>query len=255
MIRIRNLLAVFHLYSIKVNHKKRCTVMTKEKPLKTAKTWYVAATHWLTAGFVMPLIVGFVLNMLMGVVDFEPTRGVMEISIEAFVAVLGFGLGSVYAARYIHKKYVIDRPKTIANLAAIYSLVVNAVLVTVAVILSYRSAQQAHELFDNADLLVSPTDVAIYTAINLGVSAIVGVLTLLIVSRVVIKSNSDGDSSAAAPSGTNPSVATANQQSGSVVQPGQQSVPEPTAGSSNPANNTSTTSPSRNTDTNPPDNQ
>lgn len=243
--------------------------MTKEKPLKTARTWYVAATHWLTAGFVMPFIVALVLNILMGAIDFEPTRGIMEVSIEALIAVLGFGLGSVYAARYIHKKYVIDRPKTIANLAAIYSLVVNAIFVAGSVMLSYRSAQKAQEFFDNADFVASPSEAAIYTVINLGIAAIVGVLTLLIVSRMVIKSNNSGDDlpdAAGTSSSTDSSATSADQQSGnvvqpgqqsgSVIQPGQQSAQESTAEDSNPANDTSTTPSSpQNTNTNPLDNQ
>lgn len=235
----------------------RCN-MTKEKPLKPARTWYVAATHWLTAGFVMPFIAALVLNMLMGAVDFEPTRGVMEVSIEALIAVLGFGLGSVYAARYIHKKYVIDKPKTIANLAAIYSLVVNAVFVAGSVILSYRSAQKAQEFFDGADFAASPSEVAIYTAINLGIAAIVGVLTLLIVSRMVIKSNSGGDlpDAAGTSSSTDSSATSAGQQSGSMVQPGQQSAQGTAAEGSNPVNDISATPSSpQNTNTNPPDNQ
>lgn len=90
------------------------------KPKKEVSAWYAAATFYLTAGFVMPLIFGliygFIISPLVGV-------GTLDTILAIVFALLGIWVGIMYSARYIRKAYVIKDKNKIVNLATIYLVV------------------------------------------------------------------------------------------------------------------------------------
>lgn len=89
----------------------------KEK--KQSKDWYIAATHWLTAGFAVPFIVRFVLGIPATIVIGKDN--VMAFTIVLSVIwILGILLGIIYAANYVNKTYIVKNSEHIAKLATIY---------------------------------------------------------------------------------------------------------------------------------------
>ncbi len=93
----------------------------KEK--KQSKDWYIAATYYLTAGFVIPIIVGLVLGfpavMLIGLDNIVFLEGTMSA-----IWVLSIWLGVIYATKYVNKTYIIKNSKNIAKLATVYLSVI-----------------------------------------------------------------------------------------------------------------------------------
>jgi hypothetical protein len=89
--------------------------MTKER--KESATWYIAATHFLTAGFVVPLIanllVGFVLDRT---IPGSLTAGVISL----VVSVIAVWFGVAYSARYLEKAYIIPDPSKVIRFAIGY---------------------------------------------------------------------------------------------------------------------------------------
>jgi hypothetical protein len=87
------------------------------KPKKQSAYWNIAATHYLTAGFAMPFLVGLVINFT--VVPLIPSDLSKElligISIMVLVAfkIIAVWLGVWYSARYLAKNYVIPLVKSI----------------------------------------------------------------------------------------------------------------------------------------------
>ena len=88
---------------------------------KEAKDWYIAASHFLTAGFVVPFILGFVLRFLALAVIGEHNQLTWNIII-SIIWILSIGLGVIYSSRYVNKKYII-RSENIAKLATIYFVI------------------------------------------------------------------------------------------------------------------------------------
>lgn len=74
----------------------------KEK--KQAANWYIGATHFLTAGFVMPLLVNLIGGLLIYSIFKE---GVIAQISSLFLLVLAIWLGVKYSSNYITKNYVI----------------------------------------------------------------------------------------------------------------------------------------------------
>lgn len=92
----------------------------KEK--KEAKDWYIAATHWLTAGFVMPFLVNLVIGFaIFPLLNLE--SGILTLIISLVSAVLAIWLGVMYSANYLRKRYIVrDKNKVIVS-ATIYLFV------------------------------------------------------------------------------------------------------------------------------------
>jgi hypothetical protein len=93
---------------------------------KQSASWYIAATHWLTSGFVVPLILNILISLVLGLVFGGDLKN--KITLIAFVSIIFSPLiywsGVMYSARYINKKYIIKNSNEIANLATIYVLIV-----------------------------------------------------------------------------------------------------------------------------------
>lgn len=101
------------------------------KARKESKDWYIAATHWLTAGivtFAIAFICGFAINMamilLIGIKNLAPqTIYIFSAVVSSFLAIPSVWLGVKYAATYINKAYIIRNKAKITNLATLYLLV------------------------------------------------------------------------------------------------------------------------------------
>lgn len=93
---------------------------------KQSASWNIAATHWLTSGFVIPLILTFVVVLVLGLVFGENLKN--NANVIAFASILYspliYWLGVMYSARYVNKKYFIKDSNEIAKLATLYLLVV-----------------------------------------------------------------------------------------------------------------------------------
>ena len=94
---------------------------------KQSANWYIAATHYLTAGFVVPLLGGLVAGILLAALNVNnPTQLYV---IRALVAVVLIYLGVMYSARYVNKTYVITDARKIVNLSTIYIIVLSVIFI------------------------------------------------------------------------------------------------------------------------------
>ena len=89
--------------------------MSKDRTVST--TWYIAATHFLTAGFAVPFIatvlVGFVLDRT---IPGSLTAGLITL----VVSVIAVWFGVIYSARYFEKAYIIPNPTSVIKYAVGY---------------------------------------------------------------------------------------------------------------------------------------
>ncbi len=89
----------------------------KEK--KQSKDWYLAAIHWLIAGFAMPflliLILGIPATLIIGIDNIVLLKVIMSA-----IWILSLWLGVIYSAKYLAKTYIIKNSDNIVKIAAIY---------------------------------------------------------------------------------------------------------------------------------------
>ncbi|MFH1423882.1 MAG: hypothetical protein ABIG29_02955 [Candidatus Nealsonbacteria bacterium] len=94
----------------------------KEK--KKSSNWYIAATHYLTAGFVIPLIIGLIASfILLPLIKFGSPLLIMVFLLA--IRILSIWLGTIYSANYLKKTYIIGDKAKIINLATMYLVVLN----------------------------------------------------------------------------------------------------------------------------------
>jgi len=94
----------------------------KEK--KKSANWYIAATHYLTAGFAIPFLIGLAASfILLPLIELGST---LLITIFLLVVrLLAIWFGVMYAANYLKKTYIIEDKNKIVNLATMYFVVLN----------------------------------------------------------------------------------------------------------------------------------
>ncbi|MDP2930174.1 MAG: hypothetical protein Q8N56_01005 [bacterium] len=100
---------------------------------KQRSNWYIAATHYLTAGFAVPFLLGLLTSFLILNIPL-PTRllfttGIGGILFGFILLILAIWLGTMYSARYLKKTYVItsESKQRIVNLATIYFVVLRSI--------------------------------------------------------------------------------------------------------------------------------
>lgn len=95
---------------------------------KQSSNWYIAATHYLTAGFVAPLLLGFLASFLTSMIPLF-AAGIGKVLFEFIFLVLAIWLGIIYSARYLKKTYVItsESKQRVVNLATIYFVVLRLI--------------------------------------------------------------------------------------------------------------------------------
>lgn len=100
------------------------------KERKKSADWYVATTHYLTAGFAIPLIValigGFIFVLLFGSVTENDTfNGLFGL----FITAIGSYLGVMYSAKYLDRTYIIEHKEKIIKISTIIKFVVPGVFI------------------------------------------------------------------------------------------------------------------------------
>ncbi len=96
-------------------------IYMKEK--KNKSDLYIAITHWLTSGFVVPLILVFLTVIALGMFLPEKDPVVYEI-IMIFLSPIIYWLGTMYGANYINKTYIIKNKDKIAKISALTLLII-----------------------------------------------------------------------------------------------------------------------------------
>ncbi len=96
---------------------------------KRAKDWYIAATHYLTAGFVIPVLGTFIFMLLyvkvFGYLGISPDNYKVlyaVANIPVFSVLVYFGV--IYSSKFIRKCYIIPDAHKIIRLSSIYYLIV-----------------------------------------------------------------------------------------------------------------------------------
>jgi hypothetical protein len=93
------------------------------KELKKSANWNIAATHYLTAGFVMPILVSMVGNIVIGALGITSAHVIAVLQITVYI--LSIWLGVMYAARYLRKTYIVDDKYSVIRIATIYFVVLH----------------------------------------------------------------------------------------------------------------------------------
>ena len=94
----------------------------KEK--KQSQDWYIATTHYLTAGFAIPFIIGLVIGIPVAMIVGQNNAILLEI-VMSIIWIISIWLGVMYAAGYVNKRYVIKDSDKIAKLATSYMVVLS----------------------------------------------------------------------------------------------------------------------------------
>ena len=106
------------------------------KQKKQSSNWYIAATHYLTAGFAIPLIIGVIAGFV--IVPFITAIG-SEILVMLFVLVissLSVWLGVMYSARYLKRTYIISNPGAIIKLSTAYGVILGGGFLTLQIFMN-----------------------------------------------------------------------------------------------------------------------
>ncbi len=92
------------------------------KPKKSSPAWYIAATHYLTSGFAVPLIIGLIAGWIL--TSFNASMIVTN-TVFFITFPLSLCLGVIYSAKYIKKVYVIGESQRIITFSTAYLIIVN----------------------------------------------------------------------------------------------------------------------------------
>ncbi len=95
---------------------------------KTSANWYIATTHYLTAGLVVPFVGDIILSFVFRSLNIE---GLLQGLITLVVSPLIVYLAVIYSARYVNRMYIVNDPMKIVRLSTIYLAVLSLVFVAV----------------------------------------------------------------------------------------------------------------------------
>lgn len=135
---------------------------------KASAPWYIAATHYLTAGFAIPFIGGFIVGIVMAILGLSPQSGPLSGLYLAPLSLLMLYFGVQYSARFIQRRYIITDAMQIVNLSTAYLIGVRVffTLLSVAFLLSPLAAgvpqTQALPLLLGAGLIQAVLEVAVF---------------------------------------------------------------------------------------------
>jgi hypothetical protein len=97
--------------------------MTKSK----SANWNIAATHYLTSGLIIPIIVAFILAIPLGFITLAIGSIFVETIINNVIWIIGLYFGILYSVSFLKKKYIIEDPAIIAKTSSIYYVVIGLV--------------------------------------------------------------------------------------------------------------------------------
>ena len=96
----------------------------KEK--NKSSNWYIAATHYITAGFAIPFIIYLIATVLLRALSLSFLSNILLLTLFLLIVrILAIWLGTMYSANYLGKAYIIEDKNKITNLATIYFVVLN----------------------------------------------------------------------------------------------------------------------------------
>lgn len=98
----------------------------EESSKKNVSAWYAAATHFLTAGFVIPFVVRIIGVILFALIIKESNPTINGI-VTVVLGVIGIWLGIMYSSKYIYKKYVVSNYKSVINLSTLYLVILEVI--------------------------------------------------------------------------------------------------------------------------------
>jgi len=92
---------------------------------KSSANWYIAATHYLTAGFVIPLLIMFIFGLFIGFLPVLPAA--LMYILYSVVMAIAIWLATIYSANFLKKKYIIKDKNKIVNLSTVYLAVIGII--------------------------------------------------------------------------------------------------------------------------------
>lgn len=106
----------------------------KEK--KISSNWYIAATHLLIAGFVIPVLLNLIESFVLfsvikiiGLHDLDLSL-IFNVSLVSFILIglINTWLGVIYSSRYLDKIYFINNADSVVSTSTIYLSVITGTL-------------------------------------------------------------------------------------------------------------------------------
>jgi hypothetical protein len=95
---------------------------------KESAAWNVAATHFLTAGFLIPVVTSFIVSFVVNAMGLTAgSLGSQLISRLVWLVSIWFGV--MYSARYLARKYVVSDARKITRLSTTYYVVIAIFLI------------------------------------------------------------------------------------------------------------------------------
>lgn len=98
----------------------------KEK--KKSSNWYIAATHYITAGFAPSFLGGIAFSFIaVSLISSGVTNEYLFAFLRALFFLIIIYLGVRYSASYLNKAYVIKDKNRVVNLATTYYIILNVI--------------------------------------------------------------------------------------------------------------------------------
>lgn len=89
---------------------------------KKQSNWYTAATHFLTAGFAIPMIIFLLTGFVIGYIGFDITQPAVQMIIN-IIWLASIWLGVMYSANYLARANHIENASEVVVLSTIYRIV------------------------------------------------------------------------------------------------------------------------------------
>lgn len=89
---------------------------------KESAAWNIAATHFLTAGFVIPLLTTVIIGAIFSAIGMND-GSTQTLMLSNMILLVSIWFGVMYSAGYLAKKYIIPDAKKVINLSTIYKVI------------------------------------------------------------------------------------------------------------------------------------
>lgn len=95
-----------------------------KEPKKSAN-WYIAATHFLTAGFAIPLIGSLIFGFIIAPLLVRIDSVLLVAASSLIITALAVWFGVMYSARYLKRTYIIEDKGKIVRFSIAYLIVLS----------------------------------------------------------------------------------------------------------------------------------
>ena len=97
---------------------------------KKVSDWYSAATHYLTAGFIIPFLIGIVFGFLSAMgEDVFSISGDVIYFVSIVVTLISIWFGVMYSASYLRKAYHITNKERVIRISTAYLVIIQLFLI------------------------------------------------------------------------------------------------------------------------------